>query len=958
MPHLSELLSNRSDKEALDRIAAQNRHKSKKRGPDRQKRRTQQPREQGRITLPDFVAIDLETTGLDAKKDRIIEIGLVRFIGGKAVDDYATLVNPQTPIPRLITELTGITDEQVAAAPKLEQVLDTVIAFIGEYPLCGHQVDFDFSFLNEECKRAGRADLANEQLDSAVLARIALPGLPGYSLSAVSKYLAVALTNAHRALDDARACGEAAAMLVPRLSEIKPDVRRIMAGFAPASVLKTILFKSVNFRKMPQAVFAARQTVQYPKLGLPDACEQLELARVQTALAEDGPLAGLLDGYTAREGQIAMAHNVTQALNSGEILVAEAGTGTGKSLAYLLPAALWALHNNSRVLISTHTRNLQDQLIAKELPIVQKLAGAGLRYSVLKGRSNYLCKHRWQRLLNRELGNLSKRERFGILPLIRWAEETATGDIEGQSQFNRKWFAKVWNLVSADSHECLGWRCPLHGECFLQQARRKALSSHVVVINHGLFFSDICAESSFLGPLGPIVFDEAHHLEHCGHRYLRVQLDTNRITRFVDFTANLLKVLEKRRDEADMRDKVKAFGKTLKRLRKQSNDFLSDLAAHIIRANPKAPVRYEIPYRDDPFRGLSNRAGFEIVINDLQDALHELSRSAAAESVEQLDLATDITACIDKTSQLKADLQYLVRASTEDHVFWAEGDREKGWVKLCGVPLDIGGLLEDIWYKSQNTAVFTSATLSVSGSLDYFREKAGLNGPNQDRTRCEMYPSPFIEQQMLRCAVAAQPTPDHPDYPAAVADAVKRLMMRFDKNILVLFTANAMLDAVLGILKSDHSIPDSKILAQGPAVSRHLLLDRFRETRGSALLGTDSFWEGIDVPGEACEIVVIPRLPFPVPSNPLVQALCNRNEQVHGDSFFSYCVPEAVIKFRQGAGRLIRRPEDRGALVVLDNRMATRGYGKKFMRSLEGDFIRCEDIDAAAHEIASFFRRA
>lgn len=652
-----------------------------------------------------------------------------------------------------------------------------------------------------------------------------------------------------------------------------------------------------------------------------------------------------------------MARAAAGALNRGDLLAAEAGTGTGKSLAYCLPAALWATKNNCRVLISTHTRNLQDQLFAKELPLIQRILGDGFRFSVLKGRSNYLCRHRWQRLLNRELGNLSKRERFGILPLIRWAEETDTGDIEGQSQFNRNWFAKVWNLVSADSHECLGRRCPFFGECFLQRARRKALGSHIVIINHGLFFSDVCTETPFLGRMGPIVFDEAHHLESCGHRYLRVHLDNNRMSRFVDFVANAAKTLEKRRNSEAMHGLVKALGKTLKRLRRQSDAFLRDLAAHILRTNPQAPARYEIAYRDDPFRGMSNLAGFELVLRDLQDGVYAIQQRLILEEDEDLDCTTDVGACLERVSQLKADCDYLVRASTEDHVFWAEGDRVKGWVKLCGVPLDIGGMLEGIWDRSANAAIFTSATLSISGSLNYFREQTGLNGRNQDRTTCEIFSSPFVDQQMLKCAVAEDPSPDRPEYPAAVARAVASLLTRFQKNILVLFTANSMLDAVHRLLKNDPAVADGAVLAQGPAVSRHLLLDRFKQSRGMALLGTDSFWEGIDAPGEACEIVVIPRLPFPVPAHPLVQALCERNQQVHGESFFSYCVPEAVIKFRQGAGRLIRRPEDRGALVVLDNRMARKGYGKQFMRSLEGDFLRCESIDDAAHEISSFFRR-
>ncbi|MFW5775387.1 MAG: helicase C-terminal domain-containing protein, partial [Chitinivibrionales bacterium] len=908
--------------------------------------------------VPDFVAIDLETTGLDHRNDRIIEIGMVKFKGGTLLDEYSSFVNPQIPIPQMITELTGIDDGHVQDAPFIEDVIDDVLSFIGEEIMCGHQVEFDYNFINENLKRLGRKPIRNQQLDSASMSRILLPGLIGYSLGQVSQSLNITLNNAHRALDDARASGHVVVHLVPRINDIHPYTRQILANFAPGSMLKTMLYRSV--RGMHDQVKAPLITIPkaFPKLSLPDRPEPIPRERVEEVFSGQGPLSEMIESYCERTSQKEMALAVTDALNGQTNVVAEAGTGTGKSLAYLLPAAFWAQENNCRVLVSTHTRNLQDQLMSNDLPLVRTLVGKDFRFSVLKGRSNYLCRFRWQKLLNREIGNLSRRERFGILPLIRWAEETKTGDIEEQNQFNRRWFPKVWNLVSAESHDCLGWRCPINKSCFLQQARQKALNSHIVVINHGLFFSDICAETSFLGQTGTIIFDEAHHLESCGHQYLRVEIDTNRLNRYVETLSNLLKQLEKLTDTQKKTEAFRSFKSVIKKVRKYSGEFLNDLTGWVGKSYPDCPDRFELSYKDQPFQAISAVAGLTIAIHDIADTLQALAREFVTESDgENEGVEADLSSCMDRTAQLKADFKYLLAGATEDHVFWLEGQRGK-WIKLCGVSLDIGGLLNDIWSKKNGAAIFTSATLSVSGSFDFLKKRIGLSEDQESKTVFSTYKSPFAEQQTLRCGVDGDVDPTDGDYDSYVTESIKALAQRFAKNILVLFTSHALLEKVWNGLKADAAFcREHPVLSQGAGKSRRMLLDHFKETRGAILLGADSFWEGVDVPGEACELVVIPRLPFPVPTHPLTEALCDRAKRLAGESFFSYCVPEAVIKFRQGAGRLIRSAQDYGALVVLDRRMVKKGYGKAFVRSLEGEFLYCKDVDEAMHEIDSFFRR-
>ena len=923
------------------------------------------------LVLPDFVAIDVETTGLDFAHDRVIEIGAIKFIGGKPGAEFSSLVNPGVPLPALITELTGITGNDVAAAPAFAAIAQKLLAFVGGLPLCGHQIIFDLTFINKELERAGARGtepFGRQSLDTVLLSKICLQSGTRFSLKSVSDSLDVLLTNAHRALADAKASGEVASLLIPKLSELPLHVRQTMAAAAPASFLKTLIVTSLGSER-PRVSIRTRQPgppagTQAPKLSVPDTCVPIDTAEIQKVFSAGGSLEKNLVSFSARASQRDMAVEVAEALNTRSILCAEAGTGTGKSLAYCIPASLWAVANRTRVVIASRTRNLQDQLMSKDLPMAAAITGGSFRYSVLKGRANYLCLNRWEQLLRGEAGNLSVRERLAVLPLIPWVESTDTGDIEEQNQFNPKWFQKVWNLISAESHSggrqcCEGKRCRFFKYCFLQQARQKALSSHILVINHALFFSEMGSDESFLGKIGSIVFDEAHHLESGGHRFLRVELDTNRVSLFLEQMNNLVQRIADVKGNDGFAGRSGALKTQLKRARKHAMAFLDSITAwaQAKMSGAAGTAEYQIPVTHDDFSANIEAPAFANTLETIKDELHQLRQDLPVESHSTITvdrLREEVPSCQERASQLAADLAYLVAAQTEDHAFWAEGNTQKGWTKLCGVPLDVAGLLSSLWAGLPGAVVFTSATLSVARSADYFFNSVGLE-PHKARTAVRFFPSPFTKDQSLAGAVKSAPDPDSREFPSYVASALGDLHAAHKKNILVLFTANTMLMDVYKRLKADSRIQRENILAQNVSGGRHALLEQFRQSQQMILLGTDSFWEGIDAPGEACEIVVIPRLPFPVPAHPLVMALSKKMDRLHGESFMSYAVPEAVIRFRQGCGRLIRTSADRGALVVLDNRIINKGYGRQFTRSLDGDFVSFTDIPDMLGRVNDFF---
>jgi ATP-dependent DNA helicase DinG len=912
--------------------------------------------------VPDFVAIDVETTGLDFSSDRVIEVGAVRFSQGRPCGEFSTLVNPGVPVPAVITDLTGIADADVATAPGFADSAQKFLEFIGDLPLCGHQIMFDLTFLNKELERCGRQPIGKQSLDTALLSRILLQSGTRFSLKSVSDKLAVELTNAHRALADAKASGEVASLLVPKLAQLPLHVRQTMAAAAPGSFLKTLIYQSLGGARPGVSVRVQPGPAAAAKLSVPETFRAIDVEEIKAIFSSGGRLAEEMPSFVLRDSQRAMAVEAAEAFNTQSILLAEAGTGTGKSLAYLVPAALWALANNTSVAVATRTRNLQDQLTAKELPLVAKIAGGKFRYSVLKGRANYVCLNKWRRLLLGEAGNLSIRERFAILPLVPWVESTLTGDIEEQNQFNPKWFQKVWDLISSESHGCEGRRCPFFKSCFLQQARQQAQCSQIIVINHALFFSEIGRADSFLAKVSSLVFDEAHHLESSGHKHLRVELDTNRTSLFLEQINNLSQRLGDLRETDPLAVHSSELKSLVKRVRKQSHAFLDSVIAWAAakRQGAAAGGEYQVPLKSGDLAQDIEAPAFANTLDAFKDRLYQLKQDLAGGSLPSklLDLLREeVPFCQEQSSQLAADLAYLVAAQTEGHAFWVEGNAEKGWVKLCGVPLDVAGLLSSLWADRAGALLFTSATLSVARSVDYFFNAVGL-GPHQARTAVRFFPTPFTKDQAFVGAVKNAPDPDDREFPSYVASAVAELHVAFKKNILVLFTANAMLAEVYKRLHADTRLARQSVLAQNISGGRHALLEQFKRNGEMVLLGTDSFWEGIDVPGEACEIVVIPRLPFPVPTHPLTMAIAEKMAMEHGESFMSYAVPEAVIRFRQGCGRLIRTAQDRGALIVLDNRIVNKGYGKQFIRSLETDFRTFDDKNDMLGRIKGFFEDA
>lgn len=721
---------------------------------------------------------------------------------------------------------------------------------------------------------------------------------------------------------------------------------------------------------------------------------QLDPARIDAILGTNGQVAQQLKGYEDRPEQLRMAFCVAEAFNRGQLAVIEAGTGTGKSLAYLVPALLWALNNGERVVVSTNTINLQQQLISKDLPLLHRATGLEFRAVLVKGRSNYLC-HRRSAEAGREPGLFASSEESELQQILQWAEATSDGSRDDLG-FNPT--PSVWEEVCCEADQCSRVRCRDYARCFFHKARRQAAQANLLVVNHALLLSDLALRqqtdnynaTAVLPPFGRVVIDEAHHLEDVATNYFSGQVTRFAFARTLNrlrhprqpdkgllprFLSQLAKELPDSCDE--LYRGIYARVETLQELRQKLLDEAVealDLVGQRLAAELKQEVRdgFDIRHRLKP-DFLETGCWDEIVglVKPLLKQSSGLARKLdgllmqCAELPDELadrlsSPLVDLAGIARRLDGIATDLSLFLGAATENCI-WIEVakgriGRSRGLItRLCSAPLEIGKALNEALYGRFRTVVMTSATLSVAGRFDYFCDRAGLNLAEASRLQSMVLASPFDYANQALVAVPTDiPEPGQPGFAEAVAALTEKALLLAGGRSFALFTSYQLLhntyEQLAPILEA-HQISSFR---QG-SENRHNLLKRFAEDETSVLFGTDSFWEGVDVPGRSLEQVIITRLPFRVPTEPVLQARAEALEARGQDPFMKYTVPQAVIRFKQGFGRLIRNRSDRGVVLILDSRVVRRGYGRTFLRSLPEARTLCLPAAKLLPQIASFF---
>ena len=644
---------------------------------------------------------------------------------------------------------------------------------------------------------------------------------------------------------------------------------------------------------------------------------------MEEIFGESGLIARFHEAYEHRDGQVKMAAAVMSAFDNKRHLVVEAGTGTGKTLAYLVPAIAAALGKKQRVIISTGTKNLQEQLMEKDIPFLQRVMPKKFTAAYMKGRSNYACLNRIYKAEDQPfLEGLHEIDYFD--EIRHWSRESRTGDRAELKNLPEN--LSFWNRINARSEICLGQKCPDFEPCFITRMRARAEDADIIIVNHHLFFADLAVRGNQYGRVipdyGAVIFDEAHLIEDIAADYFGLQVSSFQIEEMIRDVDQL---------PIDDAMVTSSLTKICVRVAGHAEQFWHRFAQGR-GAEGRYPLgtdNFFVRDRDGEKRATSAGESYR----DLDDSLGRLQTELDVFS----DRLPEAETIVGRVARTRDDLKFIVNQSDRNFVYWLE--RRGRGVFLQATPVDVSDLLNKKLFDKVETCVLTSATLSSNGSFNFIRDRLGLD---RSKTDTLVAASAFdYEKQALIYLPKGMPDPRSPEYTQLAAGEIIRLMQLTRGHAFVLCTSNSSMNALFQLVSSRIGFP---CFIQG-SMSKTGLLDRFRSTPNAVLFATSSFWQGVDVRGEQLSCVIIDKLPFAVPSDPIVAARTKFIDESGGRSFSDYSVPQAVITLKQGIGRLIRSKTDRGVIAILDSRLRTKSYGRDFLNSLPKAKVTSEISD-------------
>ncbi|HEX8219933.1 MAG TPA: helicase C-terminal domain-containing protein, partial [Chloroflexia bacterium] len=970
-----------------------------------------------------YVAFDLEATGMQPERDEVIEIGAVKFRDGQVIGRWESFVRPSQQIPYKVQQLTGIKPADVARAPRISEVAGDFIKFVGDSPVIGQSVELDLAMLERHGVR-----LRNVAWDTFELATLLVPEAAVYNLRSVAEKLGVSQeVRAHRAVADAELTMRVFIALRERIAELPLEVLSEIGKATNRSEWPLrLLFQEVEHEKA-QVAFSSSigssiraqlqakgltdaeldvgllrqpdEDVQYAPVGTGfEGKYPLDHTEIENIFKPGGAMSRTFAGYEYRPQQLEMAKAVASSLNKGRHLIVEAGTGTGKSLGYLLPAVLYALRTGEQVVISTNTINLQDQLFTQDLPLLHRVlegpppdSKQGKKHSqslplseakgpkskiqngdavieepfhaaLLKGKGNYICLRRWYQF-RRNVPSSVEQLRVMVKVLI-WLPQTETGDRNELLLLNEE--NDAWGHLRVTEEGCPPFECRVRqkGLCFFDRARRRAYGANVIVVNHALLLADLAMGGGVLPEYENLIIDEAHNLEDEATDALGFTVDRRGLVRLLedlssgsaaryredDFLTALrnalaadiskgLKAKGGRTEAGATRNLLTGVDEVIARLRpsieraRQSTVELFTQLNSVMEVYQDEQNVYDLRQRiTNEVRRHATWGQVEIIwdnlglqLKEIEDGLSRIGtvlgdvdwdnipRSGTGDVPAYADMLIELRGLITNVHKLRADANAAITNPDEGAVYWLEARVKGGDVALRCAPLHVGELLDRHLFSKKRAVVLTSATLSTDNDFSYILERLGLHSCEQLQLS-----SPFDYQKAALVYLPTDmPEPSTPGYQRSLEQALVELCKASQGRTLALFTSHSAVRTTYRAIQRPLEEAGIMVLGHNIDGSRKQLLERFKNNPRTVLLGTSSFWEGIDVVGDALSVLVIAKLPFAVPTDPVFAARAEGFE----DAFLQYSVPQAILKFKQGFGRLIRSRNDRGVVAVLDRRV-------------------------------------
>ncbi|WP_442594484.1 ATP-dependent DNA helicase DinG [Neobacillus sp. D3-1R] len=902
-----------------------------------------------------FVVIDLETTGNSPKKgDRIIQFAAVVIENGKVVETFSSFVNPKVKIPIFIEELTGITDDMVKDAPHFEDLAPKVQSLLEDAYFVAHNVLFDLSFLQEELLMANQEGFFGPVIDTVELSRFLFPTIDSYKLSDLAILLGYVHERPHQADSDAEVTAELLLHFLDRMLEIPLTTFKQLAELSGG--LKSdiqLLFDDILELKSTRAEEWQGDLEVINGLVLRQKIDHSQIEEVNNKGTitfpfhdelKEGQFQKTFPHFQKRSGQFYMMNEVFKSFSKQQHLVLEAGTGIGKTLGYLFPAAYFSKMTGSKVMVSTYTIQLQNQLITNDIPLLKKMLPFDLHIALLKGKMHYLNLSKFEESLHEIEDNYDSC--LTKMQILIWLLHTETGDVD---ELNLSSGGQIfWNRINHGQHT-VNDEGPWVGFDFYERAKKKVANANLIITNHSLLLSDLSGRQSSLPKVDYVVLDEGHHFHKVAFHFLGSQLDYFKIRLLL----NQFGLVEQKnltfqlntwiRTNSGNKAYLEKINRCMVDLFFEMDEFFKAIRIYvknILTSEPSMKVSIKIDSQTPYFKNLfhtGERFSFLIkeFIGSIEQAIIELEK----QNGKQMDpyLRGEISQACDDLSKIRETISKIFLSPSDKNVAWIEIDFRafQNSTTVYLQPVSIAEDLQENFFSNLKSVLVTSATLSIDNQFDYIINELGLH----EMTKTIQISSPFDYRNKVKLLIP-QDLPDIKmvsldDYVTSITEQIISIAEVTKGRMLLLFTSHEMLRKTYALMKESGLLEEYALIAQGiTSGSRSRLTRTFQKFEKAILFGTSSFWEGIDIPGEDLSCLVMVRLPFTPPEEPFMQAKCEEVKKHGGNPFMEVSLPEAVLRFKQGFGRLIRTERDKGVMIVLDRRIITTKYGRKFIQSI------------------------
>lgn len=912
-----------------------------------------------------FVAVDIKTTGIKPEINNIVEIGATLFQKGQAVDQFHSYIQATYDIsPVALASLDISLNTLNHYGQPLKNVLKELDDFVGDNTLLFFNDIDQSSFLTHHIIQQNLTPFLDYHYDLYDIMKIYFPFSQHFDLGELGNNLNLKIEIPSNCQDTSKLLGELFYKLINYVVENIPYPKnRVLYQIASIanldSDINSILLKITEYQQKTALVKDSDFPIYNSQINFIDSqVKSSDYPSIEKVLGSSGLFSQKFANYEEREGQIMMAQAVETAFQKDQLLLVEAGTGVGKSFAYLIPAIEYSTRTKSKVVISTNTKNLQEQLFFKDIPTLAEILPVNFKALIVKGRENYICLKRWlETTLN--INSLTNYEAQGLLYLVIWQSQTRTGDISENNAFDKSKFPASWRLVVSERYFCGGInRCSHGSSCHVMFIKKKLEEAGLVVVNHSLLLSDLMNEKKTLGEYSRVVIDEAHNLPSVAGKHLGFSLtyfDINQLLNHIVFVKqkkkigllpNFLNIIENTlQDSQTSKSHFIAQANSIINFITDNKKLYSDIfnkLSHIVEEKGS--------YGKFRLKDASIIPDFESDFSQLRTSWNQLSQSffrltellrmTSKDLIHQYDkYLTDFEGIYQQLSEIEEALIKLAKPEWNDNVIWLEqiSSRNSDFplVIINYAPIEVNEKLHGFLYNAIDTLVMTSATLAIRGVFKFFMNQSGLALLQDKPIEQIIVPSPFdYDKQSKLFVTNFLPFTKDSFYVDQALKILNTLISNTKQGSMVLFTSYKDLNYTYRELQEPLFEQGIKLLAQGISGSRNSILNEFKRNKNSVLLGTSSFWEGVDVQGDSLSQLIVFKLPFQVPSEPIVEAYIEKLESQKKNSFMHFMLPNALLKVRQGFGRLIRSKLDKGVVIILDKRVITTRYGDYFRQIL------------------------